>query len=198
MNNIILKKKIHEMGFLKYELKETTIKYNDYLNIFNNFFKEELKYISEKKNNTFSVLEENNIIENISENSSKNEESIDNNIDEENKLLKSIYKKVSIVCHPDKNNNIKKNKFEKINKYYKTKNLIRLIMIAKKFNIKIPEITDLDLELIDKNINDTKIEINELRTSAQWIWCTSDENNKIKIKERLYEIWNIDKNFNTK
>ena len=71
-------------------------------------------------------------------------------------------------------------------------------MIAKKFNIKIPEITDLDLELIDKNINDTKIEINELRTSAQWIWCTSDENNKIKIKERLYEIWNIDKNFNTK
>lgn len=195
MNNIILKKKIHEMGFLKYELKESKIKYNDYLNIFNNFFKEEIKIISDRKNNIFNVIKENNIIE---ENSSKNEESHDDNIDEENKLLKSLYKKVSIVCHPDKNNNIKKNKFEKINKYYKTKNLIRLIMIAKKFNIKIPEITDLDLELIDKNINDTKIEINELITSAQWIWCTSDENNKIIIKERLYEIWNIDKNFNTK
>jgi len=103
--------------------------------------------------------------------------------------MKSLYKKIAIVTHPDKHNdsysdNEKKRLvglYNRANNAVSEKNLFDLLDIASELHIDIPELTDKQVKTLEKTCVKVKEDINVLFKTYPWIWFHEDDEN-IKLK----------------
>jgi hypothetical protein len=108
----------------------------------------------------------------------KKEEKIIDVTDEELKTIKTIFRLIAKMCHPDKTKNQYKHKlYEEAQKAYETNNLLIIYKIAKKLNIDI-ELTHSNLELLKRIVEDKKNEIKEIEKSFLWLWVNTESQEK--------------------
>ena len=101
------------------------------------------------------------------------------------KRLKTIFREVVKVCHPDKlrGSNRKKHFTEiylRSKNFYNTKNIIGLLLICVELGIDLRPETE-DLNEIDGVINVTKSQIDMYENSYLWMWIHAEEEKKIEI-----------------
>lgn len=155
---------------------------------------QELKNMYSEKEFKFTELSESKEIE-----LSKNKEDIDNNlndavfdeeindIDEEKSEvedieLKTIYRKIVKITHPDKVKNDWLNKiYIDATKYYNLKDKPSLYLICLDLNIEF-SMDNINIEDINFSIRETKNMINFTESTYSWIWSQMDN---IDDKEKL-------------
>ena len=118
-----------------------------------------------------------------------------NILNEKEKILKKLYKKIAIKTHPDKvKDNNKVALFKKAKSFYDNNILIGLIFISKKINIKI-ELQKFHKSIIIELIKEIAIvqeKINNMKSSIYLKW-KDDLNNKNKYKEQYAKENNLRK-----
>lgn len=104
-----------------------------------------------------------------------------NNIEvneEDEKLIKTIFRSIAKVSHPDKTPNQYRNKlYGEAQIAYDQNNLLVLYKIAKKLNIEI-ELNTNTITLLEKIVEDTKKQIKSVETSFLWLWVNADTQEK--------------------
>ena len=102
--------------------------------------------------------------------------------DEELKTIKSVFRSIAKLCHPDKTKNIYRNKlYEEAQFAYEINDLLTLYKITKKLNIEV-EINLTTIFLLEKIVSDRKKELKSVETSFLWLWVNeSDENKKMEL-----------------
>ena len=150
-----IKKFIYKGQYLDVELNETNELYEVYNNIFKKDFSTELDYVRkrsqklEQENNDennkdidndekpVSNDKEDNENLNTEENENLEEEEVDNDIDLEHKLMKNLYRKITLKTHPDKTNDEELHEiFKQADIAYKEENLLDLLIISIQLRIK--------------------------------------------------------------
>jgi hypothetical protein len=94
----------------------------------------------------------------------------------QNKDIKKLYRKIVELTHPDKAED-QEDIFREATRAYKEENLAMLLEIASELRIKISELSDESMELVEENIQDLQIKVDELKQSTAWVWynCKSSE-----------------------
>jgi hypothetical protein len=122
--------------------------------------------------------------ENPDKDSCNDEIECDVEIDEENDLLREtlnkLYKKLSLKTHPDKHGGNNELFIEVLNAY-KSKNILKLIRLAKEFNIDYV-LSDEIVTYIEEDITKIESKIHELQHHVCWLWCNADEDTKMSFK----------------
>lgn len=108
----------------------------------------------------------------------------DGEMNEENELLREalnkLYKKLSLKTHPDKHGG-NNEKFIEVLNAYKSKNILKLIRLAKEFNIDYVLSDDI-ITYIEEDITKIESKIHELQHHVCWLWCNADEDTKKSFK----------------
>jgi hypothetical protein len=105
------------------------------------------------------------------------EKSIEVN-EKDEKLIKSIFRSIAKLAHPDKSKNLYRNKlYDEAQSAYEQNNLLVLYKIAKKLNIEV-EINVHTISLLEKIIEEKKKEIKVVEDSFLWLWVNEEEENK--------------------
>lgn len=93
---------------------------------------------------------------------------------EEQKIIKTIFRSIAKECHPDKTKNpIRVNWYEEAQIAYEKNDLLTLYKIAKKINIEI----DLNIDgtiLLQRTIEEKKKELQSVSGSFLWLWVHSE------------------------
>ncbi len=93
--------------------------------------------------------------------------------DDESKIIKSTFRSIAKLSHPDKTKNIYRNKlYEQAQIAYETNDLLTLYKIAKRLNIEI-ELTVSTVLLLEKIVDDKKKEMGGIKTSFLWLWVNA-------------------------
>jgi hypothetical protein len=99
--------------------------------------------------------------------------------------FKSLYRKIAVSTHPDKNKNKEdaRDIYESATFAKKQGNLQELLDAGKKANIKlnIDEISLEELKLLESNINDLKKKTNKMKNSYPWVWFHSNPSKRNMI-----------------
>ena len=192
-----LKKFQLKLEYYYMEYNETLELQKDYQHIFNNEFKDELQHCYDKLNDSnndstdSSTFNEDNYETNDNNNDTDNENDNkrNNSNKKKNSTITKIFRKLSKIYHPDLNDeNLEI--YNKIKEAYDKDDIIILIMYAIKNNIKINDI-DMDIsEAIDTKISELETEIDNIKKTAAWLWCTekNDERKKL-LKDYFYNKW---------
>lgn len=192
-----LKKFQLKLEYYYMEYNETLELQKDYQHIFNNEFKDELQHCYDKLNDSnndstdSSTFNEDNYETNDNNNDTDNENDNkrNNSNKKKNSTITKIFRKLSKIYHPDLNEeNLEI--YNKIKEAYDKDDIIILIMYAIKNNIKIDDI-DMDIsEAIDTKISELETEIDNIKKTAAWLWCTekNDERKKL-LKDYFYNKW---------
>ena len=207
-----LKKFQLKLEYYYMEYNETLELQKDYQHIFNNEFKDELQhcYHQLKTNNDDSnndSVDNNTFNDNDNENNDEtNEETNEETNDtdkrnssnkKKNSTITKIFRKLSKIYHPDLNEeNLEI--YNKIKEAYDKDDIIILIMYAIKNNIKINDI-DMDIsEAIDTKISELETEMDTIKKTAAWLWCTekNDERKKL-LKKYFYNKWGYNESENS-
>lgn len=175
------------------ELEDMQSDFDSYLNNFNSFFGQFMR--EDKKNESGGdsndgvtecwVNEETGEVRpdepNTSE-PSKPKPQIEKKVDSK---YKKLFKTISIKAHPDRGGT--GDDFLRLKNAYDGDNLIEMVDLAVKYDIEY-ELDSDDEILIEKNIKGYESEIDNIKKSLAWIWCTStnpqDKINVIKSVER--------------
>lgn len=177
-----LKKTILNYELLKCELEDALILSLQYRE---QFFYE---VYPDKFNNHFSIDHNPHL---LNENTSEVAEISDN--------LRKIYKKLSLKTHPDRNINLETEEkedneelFKEISESYQKGDLCDLLIKAKELRVKIPELSDEDLSIIEINVQNIEDKLNGIKKEISWQWCTTTclitrENIKKFIKKIIQE-----------
>jgi hypothetical protein len=92
--------------------------------------------------------------------------------------LKKLYKKLSIITHPDKGGD--EEDFLALGKYYEDGNLMELIKIAEKYNIEYKIEKD-DEEVLETSAKKIEDEIYRMKDTLAWNWVNGDLKTKLRI-----------------
>lgn len=99
--------------------------------------------------------------------------------------FKSLFRKIAVQTHPDKNKNKDNARdiYEKATIAKKEGNLQELLDVGKKVNIKltVDEISLKELKLLESNINELKEKINKIKNSYPWVWFHSNPSKRNMI-----------------
>lgn len=97
---------------------------------------------------------------------------------EDKKLIKSIFRSIAKLSHPDKTSNHYKNKlYDQAQIAYDENDLLVLYKVSKKLNIEV-EINISTLTLLEKIVEDKKKQLKSVETSFLWLWVNSDTQEK--------------------
>jgi hypothetical protein len=108
----------------------------------------------------------------------KKEDKIIEVTNDELKTIKTIFRSIAKLCHPDKTKNQYKNKlYEEAQIAYETNNLLIIYKIAKKLNIDI-NLSHNNLDLLKRIVEDKKNEIKEIEKSFLWLWVNTESQEK--------------------
>lgn len=202
-----LKKFQLKLEYYFMEYNETLELQKDYQHIFNNEFKDELQHCYDQLNNnpddstnnpTFNNDDETDEIDESDETNETDDNYKRNNSNKKkNSTITKIFRKLSKIYHPDLNEeNLEI--YNKIKTAYDQDDIIILIMYAIKNNIKIDDI-DMDIsEAIDTKISELETEINTIKKTAAWLWCTEkSEERKNLLKKYFYNKWGYNESENS-
>jgi hypothetical protein len=160
---------------LRREWKESKEEYNSinelYENIKNQFIINIIKF-----------CEDNNLANPFQESSAETQ---DVRGDVSSSSFKSLYRKIAVQTHPDKNRNKQdaRDIYESATTAKKSGNLQELLDAGKKVNIKlkVDEISLKELKLLESNINELKEKINKIKNSYPWVWFHSNPSKRNMI-----------------
>jgi hypothetical protein len=160
---------------LRREWKERKEEYNSinelYENIKNQFIINIIKF-----------CEDNNLANPFQESSAETQ---DVRGDVSSSSFKSLYRKIAVQTHPDKNKNKQdaRDIYESATTAKKSGNLQELLDAGKKVNIKlkVDEISLKELKLLESNINELKEKINKIKNSYPWVWFHSNPSKRNMI-----------------
>lgn len=98
--------------------------------------------------------------------------------EQELKTIKSIFRSIAKICHPDKTKNIYRIKlYEEAQFAYEINDLLTLYKISKKLNIEV-ELNTQTLSLLEKIITDKKKELKDIESSFLWLWVNEEDEEK--------------------
>lgn len=96
--------------------------------------------------------------------------------------FKSLYRKIAVRTHPDKNKNKPNARdiYESATIAKKEGNLQELLDAGKKVDIKLKanELNLDELDLLESNVNELKIKINKIQNSYPWVWFHANPNKR--------------------
>ena len=211
-----IKKFIYKGQYLDVELNETNELYEVYNNIFKKDFSTELDYVRkrsqklEQENNDennkdidnderpVSNDKEDDENLNTEENENLEEEEVDNDIDLEHKLMKNLYRKITLKTHPDKTNDEELHEiFKQADIAYKEENLLDLLIISIQLRIKYSIMNFNIISKLEKDIKSKEYKINEIKKTIAWTWGTKNDEpqEREKLKKYLYGVWGLPDDF---
>ena len=162
-----LKKLIFQISYLNAEQNEILYKcdsidqeISDYIK--QNFPEQYKEFVKPNETTTESIIEEDN--------------DSDSQVKCQNKDIKRLYRKIVELTHPDKAED-QEDIFRKATRAYKEENLAILLEIASELRIKINELSDESMEIVQGNVQVLEIKVEELKQSTAWAWhnCKSDK-----------------------
>mgnify|MGYP003116636752 CR=1 FL=1 len=106
-------------------------------------------------------------------------------IEPKNKDLKTIYRKIVEKTHPDKTgDNSHAGLFSEAARAYKNNNMGKLIEIATKANIEVPNIGKESIYILESNIKEIEEEIKHKKQTTSWGWhrAKNDKQKKDIVK----------------
>lgn len=207
LNKIRHKRLLLQLDAIQIELDEVELQASIYKDIFEEEFKKELEiqdeFLNMRKENAAKIAEENDPVplpeelDEIKDIDSDEENDIEEK-EEKVSYISKLFKKIARFLHPDKTNEKdEKEKLQeeylKVQKYYEEDNLIGLLSKANELNIKIDEIPEEMIKIIEKNIQTYREKIDLIKRRAAWLWCTAKGNKKEEeeLKRKFYNIWGI-------
>ena len=207
LNKIRHKRLLLQLDAIQIELDEVELQASIYKEIFEEEFKKELEiqdeFLNIRKENAAKIAEENDPVsppeelDEIKDIDSDEENDIEEK-EEKVSYISKLFKKIARFLHPDKTNEKdEKEKLQeeylKVQKYYEEDNLIGLLSKANELNIKIDEIPEEMIKIIEKNIQTYREKIDLIKRRAAWLWCTAKGNKKEEeeLKRKFYNIWGI-------
>lgn len=175
---VSIRRKILKYETLKCELEEAEILSKEYFERFIN------EVFPDQYNNLY--------LDNNSNNCNNQESSEDEEEPQRTENLKKIYKKLSLKLHPDRNRDLEGEEkeeqeelFKEIVDSYESGDLCNLLVRAREFRVKIPELKDEEMKIVDKNIREIEEKINRIKKQTSWVWCTTTNP---RVKERIKEV----------
>ena len=207
LNKIRHKRLLLQLDAIQIELDEVELQASIYKDIFEEEFKKELEiqdeFLNMRKENAAKIAEENDPVplpeelDEIKDIDSDEENDIEEK-EEKVSYISKLFKKIARFLHPDKTNEKdEKEKLQeeylKVQKYYEEDNLIGLLSKANELNIKIDEIPEEMIKIIEKNIQTYREKIDLIKRRAAWLRCTAKGNKKEEeeLKRKFYNIWGI-------
>ena len=170
------KKWIFKYRYLQLELEETKTLQEEYTEKFMEDFQE--------------VLADENNHEGIDKASEEGQKLIDELSEEtkpknNSKLAKEIYRNISRKTHPDVTKDEEMNAiFAEAATAYEELNLMELIMISDKLGIELEkELDSDDLKTLQKNCDRVQTEIDTIKSTITWQWCTCPEEERMELKD---------------
>jgi len=171
--------------------------YDEYVKIFDDTFKDELQKSKENESEKIRKKEEENNNGNMDVPIIDNEEETDvKQKEEKDSFITSLFKKIAKKIHPDKINDETDEYKEKCNELYlesqknlNDNNLAGMLSNAKEIGIDISDIPEIDIKTLEKNIIKIENDINILKSTAAWLWCTIENNKRDSLKSHLYKLW---------
>ncbi len=161
-----LKKIIFQVSYLNAEQSEILHKCDSIDqeisdNIKQNYPEQYKEFVKPNETTTESIIEE---------------EDNDSQLKCQNKDIKKLYRKIVELTHPDKAED-QEDIFREATRAYKEENLAMLLEIASELRIKIDELSDQSMKLVQENIQDLETKVEELKQSTAWAWhnCKSPE-----------------------
>ena len=207
LNKIRHKRLLLQLDAIQIELDEVELQASIYKEIFEEEFKKELEiqdeFLNMRKESAAKIAEENDPVplpeelDEIKDIDSDEENDIEEK-EEKVSYISKLFKKIARFLHPDKTNEKdEKEKLQeeylKVQKYYEEDNLIGLLSKANELNIKIDEIPEEMIKIIEKNIQTYREKIDLIKRRAAWLWCTAKGNKEQEeeLKRKFYNIWGI-------
>ena len=207
LNKIRHKRLLLQLDAIQIELDEVELQASIYKDIFEEEFKKELElqdeFLNMRKENAAKIAEENDPVplpeelDEIKDIDSDEENDIEEK-EEKISYISKLFKKIARFLHPDKTNEKdEKEKLQdeylKVKQYYEEDNLIGLLSKANELNIKIDEIPEEMIKIIEKNIQTYREKIDLIKRRAAWLWCTAKGNKEEEeeLKRKFYNIWGI-------
>lgn len=160
---------------LRREWKEKKTEYKDINNLYESI---EKQFIF----NIIKFCQDNNLASPFTESSSETQ-----NVrgDVSSSSFKSLYRKIAVCTHPDKNKNKQdaRDIYESATIAKKEGNLQELLDAGKKIDIKLDlkDITLEELELLESNITQLSNKINKIKNSYPWVWFHSNPSKRNMI-----------------
>ena len=120
------------------------------------------------------------------------------------KIISKVYKKLCLKTHPDKSS-LYNTEFEEISKAYNNKDFLQLLLLSRKLNIDIDyilneyhnnsdEVTMLNnndfndyTEIFEESIKKLNEKIANIKTTLAWNWALSNDDQKIKLREKFID-----------
>ena len=172
------KKWIYKYRYLQIELEETKSLQEGYTEIFMRDFKDVLMNEENHSGLDMAAKEGKELIDEI-----KDEVKPKNN----SKLAKELYRNISRKTHPDKIQDEKLNNiFKEAADAYDNHNLMELIMLSDKIGIDISsDLDETDLLMIESNCNQVQLEIDTIKSTITWQWCTYPDDDKEELKNHF-------------
>lgn len=170
------KKWIYKYRYLQLELEETKGLQEEYTERFMEDFQEVL---SDEKNH-----------EGLDKASEEGQKAFDDLKEESkpkntSKLAKELYRNISRKTHPDIVKDDKMNEiFADAATAYEELNLMELIMLSDKLGIELEkDLDDEDLKTLQLNCDKVQSEIDTIKSTITWQWCTYPEEERADLKE---------------
>ena len=174
--DLTIRRKILEYETLKYEFEEVDILSKEYFQ----------RFINEVLPNQYNNL----YVDNNQNNEELSEEEVEEISKTEN--LKKIYKKLSLKLHPDRNSHLEEEEkkeheelFKEIVDSYESGDLCNLLVRAREFRVKIPELNEEEVKILEKNISEIGEKIKTIKKQTSWVWCTTTNP---RVRERIKEV----------
>tara|TARA_B110000285_G_scaffold109583_1_gene124414 strand:- start:654 stop:1238 length:585 start_codon:yes stop_codon:yes gene_type:complete len=169
-----LKKFSYKYSFLKMDLEDTTTQAEKYIQEFNSFFG---KYFVDQGQEVW-INEETGEISTEDPLKVKKKKSKKQQPDK----IKKLYRKLSTKTHPDKGGDV--DDFNKVKEAYNDGNLMELLILAGRYDIKV-DVTEEDETLLTKSCSNLEEQINGFKNSPAWNFYTGDKNKRYSILKMI-------------
>jgi len=94
---------------------------------------------------------------------------------------KSLFRKIVLKTHPDKNKKQPSNLYLEATKAKKENNLQKLLDVGKKLNLSLTEISRDQLDILESNILQLSEEIQNIKNSYAWVWFHGSQNRRHEV-----------------
>ena len=99
----------------------------------------------------------------------------------------SVFRKIAIKSHPDKNKGDQVDAYIDATKAKKEKNINKLISVSKELKVELTELTYSDIKDIENSIKRTEEKIKKIKTSYPYIWYFSSDSKRKHIISSFVE-----------
>jgi hypothetical protein len=107
-------------------------------------------------------------------------------VEPNNLILRKLYKKLSLLTHPDKKGG-NSEVFNTITDAYKNENLLTLFIMAKSHGLDFKEyyIKELNKNLLEKDIEDLNNSISNIKQKLAWVWGKAGPEQQDLLKKQF-------------